>query len=121
MTNPQDDAAHRRATAAQEFHTYRSRSLWALTILGVILIPAVFAGLGTFFAFFTLGSPISTAQITQGAVAVLIGSAVQLVSAIGVFSGAAKHRMVAQTTVAATWLILSVCAVVLFFSIAARY
>lgn len=121
MTNPQDEGAQRRAAAAQEMHTYRSRSLWAVTILGVIVIPAPFAALGTFFAFFTLGSPISAAQIAQGTVAVFIGCAVQLVSAIGVFVGAAKHRMVAQVTLTATWLGLSACALLLFFSNAARY
>ena len=120
MTNPWDEATHRRATAAQEMHTYRSRSLWAITILGVILIPAVFAALGTFFAFFTLGSPVSAGQIAQGTVVVLFGCAVQLVAAIAVFSGAAGHRMVAQVAVTATWLVLSACALVLFFSFAAR-
>ncbi|MFB2597424.1 hypothetical protein ACEXQE_06500 [Herbiconiux sp. P17] len=119
MTSPQDDAAHRRATAAQEALTHRSRSLWALTIVGVILLPTLFGAYGTFTAFFFILSPPTASQITQGTVIMFVGCGVQLVASIGVFAGAAKHGMTAQIAVTVTWLLVSLCAVFGFFSIAA--
>ncbi len=49
----------------------------------------------------------------------LVGCAVQVAAAIVVFTGAAKHGMLAQAVVTALWLAVSVCAVIAFFSNAA--
>ena len=118
MTTPWQDGTHQHALAAQELQTSRSSTLWAVTILGAILIPAVFAPVGTFFAFFTLSGPPSTGQIVQGSVVVAIGCAVQVPSAAAVIAGGFRHGMWAQISVTAAWLVVSAGALVLFVMMA---